>query len=324
MSKDGPEDQAGGSAKMLHGPCTTPCEMTLQALLTFAYEQRPPYFDPDDDIEVFDPNEEDWEALRVTSTSLPLLIDGLEQDVIPESRIRFADSVAEEYLTHLMDGEFDEELHHEDKMNRERVVGFADAGYTSVDDLLGTDDPIDIGRETGVNRDVVSSIATNHVGGFSTGGSFGSGGPLSDLDPRDDVPGWELRRASGNIVTWVSPGRFTVEISPSPKGDVVVNRSGPRPEEHGWQRKRPIVEGSETTGEEALEAAHQWLSAHALEYEEDLAQLPQIGLATQDYLVLAYGITTEEELRSFAEDSPDEFDSVFGSRGEKLRAVLEL
>ena len=145
---------------MLPRRSTTIREITLEALLRFAYEQRPSYSDGGTDIEIFDPDEEEWNLLRATSYSPPLLIGKLEDETIVVLRVRFAEPVAKEYLAHLVEGEFGDELHHEDRMNRGRVVAFADARYTSVEDLLGTDDPIDIGRETGVDRDIVSSIAT--------------------------------------------------------------------------------------------------------------------------------------------------------------------
>ena len=65
------------------------------------------------------------------------------------------------------------------------------------------------------------------------------------------------------------------------------------------------------------------LLAHQLEYEDDLAEFPRIGAATKDYLVLEYGITSEEELRTFAEGQPDEFEDIFGSPGSNLREALE-
>jgi hypothetical protein len=95
------------------------------------------------------------------------LIEALKANRIEAGNVRFEDSVAQEYLHHLKETGIDDQLHHEDLMNRDRLVAFADAGYTTVDDLLGTADPIDISKDTGVDRDVVSSIATNHLDGLS-------------------------------------------------------------------------------------------------------------------------------------------------------------
>jgi hypothetical protein len=65
------------------------------------------------------------------------------------------------------------------------------------------------------------------------------------------------------------------------------------------------------------------LKAHQLEYEDDLAELPRIGAATKDYLALEYGITSRKELRTFAEDQPEEFDDIFGSPGSELKTTLK-
>jgi len=98
--------------------------------------------------------------------TLSALIDALKVNEIEAGNVRFKDSVAQSTYTILRETGIDDQLHHEDLMNRVRLVAFADEGYTAVDDFLGTADPIDISRDTGVDRDIVSSIATNHLDGF--------------------------------------------------------------------------------------------------------------------------------------------------------------
>jgi len=152
--------------------------MVSASLLEFANANRPIYFEPETDIEVFDGDEEEWNLLFKSSDSLSALIEALKANRIEAGNVCFEESVVQDYLHHLKETGIDDQLHHEDLMNRHRVVAFADAGYTTVDDLLGTADPIDISKDTGVDRDIVSSIATNYLDGFSPGSSFGDTSPL--------------------------------------------------------------------------------------------------------------------------------------------------
>ncbi|ELY35363.1 hypothetical protein [Natronorubrum tibetense] len=300
--------------------------MTLISLLKFADTQRPPYFKPGTDLELFDDDEEEWNALFTTSYSLSTLIDALKQRTIETGHVRFADSAARDYLHHLTETGIDDRLHHESLMNRERLVAFADADYTTVEDFLGTADPMDIAKETGVDSDVVSSIATNHLDGFSTGSSFGDTGPLADLTPGDSFTGWELVESSSNRIRWVSAGRFNLTISPAPDETTTVSCNAPDAGRTAWYRKGYSIEAGpedELTPADALTQAHEWLENHQLEYEDDLAQLPHIGAATKDYLALEYGITSKEDLQTFAETQPDEFDEIFGSPGSELRTAFE-
>jgi hypothetical protein len=300
--------------------------MTLISLLKFAETHLPPYFKPGTDLELFDGDEEEWNALFTTSHSLSTLIDALEHGTIETGHVRFADSTARDYLHHLTETGIDDRLHHENLMNRERLVAFADADYTTVEDFLGTADPMDIAKETGVDSDVVSSIATNHLDGFSTGSSFGNTGPLANLTPSDSFTGWELVESTSNRIRWVSAGRFNLTVSPAPDGSTTVSCNAPDAGRTAWYRKGYSIEagpGDELTPEDALTQAHEWLENNQLEYEDDLAQLPRIGAATKDYLALEYGITSKEELRTFAETQHDEFDEIFGSPGSELRAVLK-
>lgn len=299
--------------------------MVSISLLEFANTHRPIYFEPETDLEIFDEDEEEWDPLFRTSYSLSSLIEGLKMNEIADGNIRFNDATAEDYLSHLKETGIDDQLHREDLMTRDRLVAFADAGYTSIDDLLGTADPIDISQDTGVDRDIVSNIATNYLDGFSSGSTFGDSGPLEHLNPRDSFTGWELVEASSNRIRWVSTGRFNFTISPAPDGSTTIACNAPEAERNAWYRKGHSVEAGPSeslTPEEALEQSHDWLEAHQLEYEDDLAELPRIGAATKDYLALEYGITSKGDLQTFAAEQPEEFDDIFGSPGSELKDAL--
>jgi len=223
--------------------------------LEFANTHRPIYFEPETDLEVFDEDEEVWNPLFKTSYSLSALIDALKVNEIEAGNVRFKDSVAQEYLHHLKETGIDDQLHHEDLMNRVRLVAFADEGYTAVDDFLGTADPIDISRDTGVDRDIVSSIATNYLDGFSSGSAFGDTGPLQELNPKDSFTGWELMETSSNRIRWVSTGRFNLTISPAPDGSTTIACNAPEAERNAWYRKGHSVEAGpdeSLTPDEAL------------------------------------------------------------------------
>ena len=300
--------------------------MVSVSLLEFAHANRPIYFKQEIDLEVFDDDEEEWDPVYKSPYSLSKLIEALKSNRVDAGNVRFEDSVAQEYLHHLKETGIDDQLHHEGLMNRDRLVAFAEAGYTRVDDFLGTADPIDISKDTGVDRDIVSSIATNHLDGFSSGGSFGDTGPLQQLNPKDSFTGWDLVEASSNRIRWVSNGRFNLTISPAPDGSTTIACNAPEAERNAWYRKGRSIEAGpddSLTPEEALEQSHEWLEAYQLEYEDDLAELPRIGAATKDYLALEYEITSREELRTFTADQPDEFDDIFGSPGSDLREALE-
>lgn len=132
--------------------------------------------------------------------------------------------------------------------------------------------------------------------------------------------------ASTNRIRWVSAGQFNLTISPAPDGSTTIACNAPVAERNAWYQKGHSVEESpdeSLTPDEALEQSHEWLKAHQLEYGNHLAELRRIGAATKDYLALEYGITSREELRTFAEDQPDEFDDIFVSPGSDLREALE-
>lgn len=301
--------------------------MEFASLLEFANAHRPIYFEPETDLMIFEDEEDEWTSFFKSSYSLGTLVEALKMNELAAGNIRFRDPVAREYLHHLKETGIDDQLHHEDLMTRDRLVAFADAGYTTVDDLLGTADPIDISRDTGVDQDVISSIATNNLSGFSSGSTFGEAGPLQKLNPKDSFTGWELVEASSNRIRWVSAGRFNLTISPAPDGSTTVVCNAPESEQNSWYRKGYSVRAGpkeSLTPDDALNQSHAWLEANQLEYKDDLAELPHIGASTKDYLALEYDITSREDLRAFVIEQPGEFDDVFGSPGNDLREALEI
>ena len=300
--------------------------MVSASLLEFANAHRPIYFEPETELMIFDEEEDQVTSLFKSSYSLATLVEALKVNELEARDIRFRDSAAQEYLQHLKKTGIDDRLHHEDLMTRDRLIAFADAGYTTVDDLLGTADPIDISRDTGVDRDVVSNIATNNLSGFSSGRTFGEAGPLQKLNPKDSFTGWELVEASSNRIRWISTGRFNLTISPAPDGSTTVVCNTPDTEQNSWYRKGHSVRAGpeeSLTPDDALNQSHAWLKSHQLKYEDDLAELPYIGASTKDYLALEYGITSREDLRAFVKEQPSEFEDVFGSPGNELREALE-
>lgn len=298
---------------------------TLRALLTFANDHRPIYFDPGHDLRITQPDRETVPLLADTGYTLSTLVQGLTTGTVAPERVEFEDATAREYLHHLKETGFEDRLHHERLMNRERLVAFATAGYTTVDDLLGTADPIDIARDTGVDRSVVTDIVTNYIGGFSSAASLSDSGPLDGLEPKDSFDGWELAVASSNMIRWVSDGRFNLTISPAPNGGLAIECNIPQ-NRNAWYRKGHSIEAGVDESAPAagvLKDAHSWLTTHQLHYTENLAQYPGIGPATRDFLALKYDITTVDGLEQFAETNPTVFNEIFGERGGELRAVLK-
>jgi len=89
---------------------------------------------------------------------------------------------------------------------------------------------------------------------------------------------------SSNRIRWVSTGRFNLTISPAPDGSTTIACNAPEAERNAWYRKGHSVEAGpdeSLTPDEALEQSHEWLEAHQLEYEDDLAEFPRIGAATR-------------------------------------------
>lgn len=301
----------------------------LVPLLEYVDEEKPPYFNPDVDIEIYNEQEEEWEQLMVSerNLTLPTLIEVLRRDEFPVKRVRFADTTARDYLFHLTSTGFDDRLHFEDQMNRERVVKLAEAGYTEVDDFLGMADPIDIGKESGVDRDIITNIATNYLGGFSAASSFGeeTEGALAGLEPSDRFSGWSLTRDSEYVIRWVSEGRFQVTISPNPDDSVALTSNLPNVDQHPFLRKGWSIglDGIESSrAEEVLDQAHEWLERNQLEFEDDLTEVTYIGTATRDYLGLEYGVISVSDLEEFIRTQPDEFEAIFGKNATDVRSSI--
>lgn len=300
----------------------------LRELLEFAAEEQPLYFAPTTQVEVLiedDEGDQEWRPIYATRYSFDGLIGALATGAISVDDVRFVKDTVEEYLSLLRSKGFADELHAEDAMDMERGVAFMKAGYTEPEDFLASADPIDIGQETSVDRDIVTEIATNYVGGFSSGRSFGDSGLLAHLEPRDNFEGWKLVRSSANQIRWVSNGRFNVTIEPAPSGGSTVTYNMPEVKQHAWYRKGrtieiPAEDAIEPTA--ALKRAHDWLTEQQLEFEDDLAELPYIGAATKDYLALQYNITSIDGVRELSETQPDEFDAIFGEHGTELRDAL--
>ena len=297
------------------------------SLFEFADTHQPNYFNPETDIQLYDEEAETWNQLSATPYTLSSLVTALKSSEVEASNVQFAEPIAREYLHHLMETGIAEEFHREESMNRERLVAFANAGYTKGEDLVGSTGPIDISQETGINQGTISEIATNYLDGFSSGRTVANTGPLDELNPADSFSGWELARTSPNKIRWVSDGRYNLTISPVPDGSVTVTCNIPNKEESSGYRKSRSVEagpGESLTPQEALDRSHKWLDSHQLDYKEDLTELNHIGPVTRDFLALEYGVTSREELREFEKKHSDEFDSVFGSYARDLREALDL
>jgi len=300
--------------------------MSLISTLEFARDTRPPYFDPGSDLTVYNMDNEEWVPLYRTTHSLTGLISALKRGGISESHVRFRESIAKEYLEALQETDFETDLHYEELMNRDRVVALVNAGYTQTDDLIGMNDQFDIEGETGIDRDIISSISRKYLDGFSAGTSFRDEGKLDELEPRDDFTGWQLTVNSGNQIRWVSRGRFNLTMTPSADGSTILACNAPGPDRHSWYRKGRTLEVDpdlELSPDKAIKRAHDWLERHPIEFEDDLTNLPHIGPATGDYLVLEYGIKSKSELIKFYQSQPKEFTTIFGSSGEELGDALK-
>ena len=295
-------------------------------LFKFAANKRPPYFDPEVDVEVFDENDGEWQPIFRNERSIRSLIADLNGGSIGHNHIRFKNETIQQYLTYIKEGDISQTLHHETALSRQQLVNLADEGYKKPEDFLGPKDPIDIARETSVDRDIITRIAANYLGGFSSGNSFGNVGPLAGLEPANSFKGWDLVQDTPNQIRWVSAGRFNLTISPTPDGDTKVIVNTPKAKQNSWYRKGYQIQLEDIESlnpEEALNYAHNWLSNNQFEFQDDLADLPLIGPSTKDYLYLEYGIAKNEDLVEFAEEQPREFDEVFGDKGTELKEALE-
>lgn len=294
-------------------------------LLTFAHEHRPRHFDPDQDVEIYDENQEIWKPLQTYSYPLADLV-GPEARNGASSPFRLASEEAETYLEYCKGGEIGEKLHAEDGLDRSQLLALVEAGYTSVDDLLGTADTLDIERETGVDRDVVQSVGTKHVGGFSSGGSFTTGGQLAGLEPLDEFDGWELTVNTTSRIRWTTAGGFQLTVTPAPDGTTTITTNAPDDHRHSWHRKgwSPSVgDGKEPDPETALLNAHKWLADNELVFADDLEAILHVGPATAHYLTFEYDVNSYAALSVFIEAHPEEFEAIFGEFAEEVKESLK-
>jgi len=191
-------------------------------------------------------------------------------------------------------------------------------------DFLGSDDPIDIWKETGVDRDVISAIVKNYVG-FSVGSEIDKSGPLSGVNPHSDFHGWELKTHTANKIRWVSDGGFRLEITPKPDGELRLSCNAPDLNRHDWYRKgwTPDISTDKTSPSEMVELAYEWMADRELVFDTDLTQFDHIGTSTKDYLRLEYGISSESDLVQFASDHTEKFEDIFGESAQELISQVD-
>lgn len=294
-------------------------------LLTFAHEHRLRHFEPDQDVEVYDENEETWKSLQSSSYSLSDLV-GSKTQSRSSSPFRLANEEVEAYLEYCQAKEIGEKLHAEDELDRPQLLALVESGYTTVDDLLGTADALDIESDTRVDREVVQSVATNHVGGFSSGGSFTAGGQLAGLEPRDEFDGWELTVHTTSRIRWTTAGGFRLTVTPAPGGTTTITTNTPDDHRHSWHRKgwSPSVGDEEDSDPgTALANAHNWLADNELEFIDDLEAIHHVGPATADYFAFEYDVNSYAAFSTFIEEHPEEFEAIFGELAEKVKESLK-
>lgn len=293
-------------------------------LLRYAHENPDAtYFSPGTDIRVYDPDEENWTPLKATTYSVKTLLTSLTAETIESDHVQLTDS-ATAYLEYHRDGIFGDDLHDDQNMNRDRLLALADAGYTETDDLLADADPIDIARATGLNRDVLQTVAARYASGFTTATKVETGG-LDTLSPRNDFDGWTLSQHTGSRIRWVTEGRFNLTLDSGDHG-IALECNLPTANQHSWYRKGRTVEIPSTEGvspEAALSTAHDWLAENQIQPKEDISTIPHIGPATRDYLYLNYGIDSMSSLAQFISDRGDEFTDIFGDNAATIRDVLD-
>ncbi|WP_302083580.1 hypothetical protein [Salinibaculum rarum] len=304
--------------------------MNTGTLLRFAESRRPVYFTPETDVKLCEEIEDEDKVivrpLSRTPYSLQSLVTALDTGAVDEDAVEIS-TEGKQYLTQLSKNDIDEALHHDPQMTRARLISFAKAGYTTASDFTSHADPIDIQRDTGVDRDIISTIATNHLStGFTTGTDAArSTGPLSELTPQDAFDGWELVADTPHQIRWKTAGGFRLTVTPTPSAGVTVTCNAPDADRHPWYRKGwdpAATTASDLSAEAALDAAHRWLSDHAFTFADDLAEVPGVGPITKDYFALEYGITSFQDLRTFADENPDVIDDILGRYVDDFREAL--
>lgn len=295
-----------------------------QEILSFIEVSDTPHFHPTEEIEVYDSDEEVWYQLSSTTHTVSSLLNAITSGSMESSRIRFATSTAKHYITHLMNSPIDDELLNHPQMNQERVVALANEGYMTIDALINTDDVVDIGDKTGVDRGVVASISADFVDSFSTA-SFDSGGVLSSLSPKNSFSGWDIDHETDEQIVWKTDGGLEISIASDLSDRVLIQSNTPNSDQHPWFRKGYEIElsaGDDLTAEKALNRVHSWLAENELLFEDDLTQVKHIGPATRDYLAIEYGVMSFEGLRDFCEKT-GEMELVFGKRAPEVKQSLE-
>jgi hypothetical protein len=285
------------------------------------------YFDPPVEVEVMAPvpegddQEREYQLLSETSYTLNSALGEAAADEpgpLAPAEFNIPDQTVKDYLELMQDGKVDDQIHNHRAMGREEIVSLTKAGYQQPSDFISESiDYIDIAKDAGVNREVVSAVAQQFIGGFSTGTELrDEAGPFAQVPLSDSFTGWSLRDCSPSdtVVRWVTEGRFnlTVKVADD-RYSVVVNT--PEDEKHDYYRKgrEVILDAEDTTAKEAVKLAHDWLSSHQIPAPGDnsLVATTQIGPATRDYLALEFGIESEDDLADYIESHPDEAEDVF-------------
>jgi hypothetical protein len=295
-----------------------------QKMLSYIDLSDTPHFHPDEEIEVYDSDEEVWYQLSSTAYTVSSLLDAISSGVMESHWVRFATSTAKQYIIHLMNSPIDDALLTHPQMTQERVVALADEGYMTVDALINTDDVVDIGHKTGVGRGVVASISADFVDSFSTA-SFDSGGVLADLSPKNSFSGWDIHHETGEQIVWKTDGGLKISIASDLSDRIMIQSNTPNSDQHPWFRKGYEIELSvedDITPNEALEWVYSWLAENELVFEDDLTAVKHIGPATRDYLAIEYGVMSFEELRDFCAKT-GEMELVFGKRASEVKQSLE-
>ncbi|WP_324666057.1 hypothetical protein [Haloarcula sediminis] len=281
------------------------------------------FFDAPLEVEIMDSvptadgeQQREYQLLATSAYSLSEAIaevDGARTGPLGKSEFRIPDSEVERYLELMHEDEIDSSIHDHPAANRSTVVALADAGYRAPADFLSESvDHLDIAQEAGIDRDVVGSIASQFVGGFSTGSELrDERGPFADQTIADSFTGWQLQQVSPDdtVIRWVSDGRFNVTIKHSDgRFSVVVNTPGD--EKHPYIRKgREVLLDMEVTdAATAVECAHDWLADNQIPpvSETDLTEELYVGPATHDYLALEYDIRSRADLEVFIRNNPEE------------------
>lgn len=284
-----------------------------------------PHFEASTEIEVYDPDEEVWNQLGSTTHTVGSLLDAINTDQLRSSWVRFVDETSRKYIRHLMNSPIDDELLNHPQVDQSTVVALADEGYMTVDALLNADDVVDIGKETGIDRNLVASISADFVDAFSTA-SFESDGVLSGLSPEDEFTGWHLVHETDERIVWGSDGGFRVSIASDLSDDVMIQTNTPDSDRHPWFRKgyelTLSTDDADFTAKEALAKVHTWLGENELTFEDDLTQIKHIGPATRDYFRLKYEIKSIAELSELCRKR-GEMELIFGENFPEMIQSVE-